>query len=96
MQVDPETKVLNLIRQEMMKNDLRKTKQKIEEEKKMGGAMDPYKGVKLAKEGEISFDKEKTESIMEGLMNRIVAKPNLITDDALNAKIEKIFSVEAF
>jgi len=24
---------------------------------------------------------------MEGLMNRIVAKPNLITDDALNEKI---------
>lgn len=33
---------------------------------------------------------------MEGLMNRIVAKPNLITDDALNAKIEKLFSVEIF
>lgn len=29
-------------------------------------------------------------------MNRIVGKPNLIADDKLNAKIEKIFNVEAF
>lgn len=29
-------------------------------------------------------------------MNRIVAKPNLIADDKLNAKIEKIFNVDAF
>ena len=33
---------------------------------------------------------------MERLMNRIVAKPNLIADDKLNAKIEKIFNVDAF
>ncbi len=33
---------------------------------------------------------------MERLMNKIVAKPNLIADDSLNAKIEKIFNVEAF
>jgi len=33
---------------------------------------------------------------MEKLMNRIVSKPNLIADDKLNAKIEKIFNVEAF
>lgn len=43
-----------------------------------------------------SFNKEETEEIMEKLMNRIVAKPNLIADDKLNAKIEKIFNVEAF
>ena len=29
-------------------------------------------------------------------MNRIVAKPNLIADDELNSKIEKIFPVEIF
>ena len=29
-------------------------------------------------------------------MNRIVGKPNLIADDRLNAKIEKIFNVDAF
>ena len=33
---------------------------------------------------------------MEKLMNRIVAKPNLIADDKLNSKIEKIFNVEIF
>lgn len=43
-----------------------------------------------------SFNKEETEEIMEKLMNRIVAKPNLIADDRLNSKIEKIFSVDAF
>jgi hypothetical protein len=34
-----------------------------------------------------SFNKEETEEIMEKLMNRIVAKPNLIADDKLNEKI---------
>lgn len=29
-------------------------------------------------------------------MSRVVGKPNLIADDKLNAKIEKIFNVEAF
>ena len=29
-------------------------------------------------------------------MNRIVAKPNLVSDDRLNAKIEKIFNVDVF
>lgn len=43
-----------------------------------------------------SFNKEETEEIMEKLMNRIVGKPNLVADDKLNAKIEKIFNVEAF
>ncbi len=33
---------------------------------------------------------------MERLMGKIVQKPNLIADDKLNAKIEKIFNVEAF
>jgi len=33
---------------------------------------------------------------MEKLMNRIVGKPDLIADDALNAKIERIFNVGAF
>ncbi len=33
---------------------------------------------------------------MEKLMSRIVAKPGLIADEKLNAKIEKIFNVDAF
>jgi hypothetical protein len=33
---------------------------------------------------------------MEKLMNKIVGKPNLIADDRLNEKIERIFGVEAF
>ena len=33
---------------------------------------------------------------MEKLMSRVVAKPNLVADEKLNAKIEKIFNVEAF
>ena len=44
----------------------------------------------------LSFNKEETEAVMEGLMNNIVSKPNLITDDALNSKIEKIFNNAAF
>ena len=54
--------------------------------------MKPLQSQKL----NFSFNKEETEEIMEKLMNRIVAKPNLIADDKLNAKIEKIFSVDAF
>ena len=33
---------------------------------------------------------------MERLMGKIVTKPNLIADDNLNAKIEKIFNLDAF
>jgi hypothetical protein len=33
---------------------------------------------------------------MEKFMGKVVNKPNLIADDNLNAKIEKIFNVEAF
>ena len=40
--------------------------------------------------------KEETEEVMERLMGKIVTKPNLIADDSLNAKIEKIFNVDAF
>lgn len=43
-----------------------------------------------------SFDKVQTEEIMEKLMNKIVGRSNLIEDDKLNAKIEKIFNVNAF
>lgn len=42
------------------------------------------------------INKEETEEIMEKLMSKVVAKPNLIADDNLNAKIEKIFNNEAF
>ena len=54
-----------------------------------------YKPLKI--DGDSSFNKEETESIMEKLMNRIVANPKLFNgDDELNHKIEKIFSLEAF
>lgn len=33
---------------------------------------------------------------MEGLMNRIVANPNLIVDETLNSRIENIFNCNAF
>jgi hypothetical protein len=33
---------------------------------------------------------------MEKLVSKVVAKPGLIADDRLNAKIERIFNVEAF
>jgi hypothetical protein len=33
---------------------------------------------------------------MEKLMSKVVQKPNLIEDEKLNSKIEKIFNVEAF
>jgi len=42
------------------------------------------------------LDKNTTEDVMEGLMNRIAGKSDFINDNKLNAKIEKIFSVEAF
>ncbi len=40
--------------------------------------------------------KEETEAVMEGLMNRIVANPNLIVDETLNSRIENIFNCNAF
>ena len=58
--------------------------------------MDAYKGQKMGNNQSLSFNKEETEAVMEGLMNNIVSKPNLITDDALNSKIEKIFNNAAF
>jgi hypothetical protein len=33
---------------------------------------------------------------MEKFVSKVVAKPSLIADDKLNAKIERIFNVEAF
>lgn len=42
------------------------------------------------------MNKEETEEVMERLVGKIVSKPNLIADDNLNARIEKIFNVEAF
>lgn len=45
---------------------------------------------------QFSFNKEETEEIMEKLMSKVIAKPNLIADDLLNAKIEKMFNNEAF
>lgn len=59
------------------------------------GILGNVKPLKSEKQN-FSFNKEETEEVMEKLMNRIVAKPNLIADDKLNAKIEKIFNVEAF
>lgn len=66
-----------------------------EEIKEAGINIGNLKPLQPAREN-FSFNKEETEEIMEKLMNRIVAKPNLIADDKLNAKIEKIFNVEAF
>lgn len=43
-----------------------------------------------------SIPKEETEAVMEGLMNRIVANPNLIVDETLNSRIENIFNCNAF
>lgn len=43
-----------------------------------------------------SAPKEETEAVMEGLMNRIVANPNLIVDETLNSRIENIFNCNAF
>ncbi len=67
--------------------DGKKTKEEIKDQQ-----MRPLGSQKL----NFSFNKEETEEIMEKLMNRIVGKPNLIADDKLNAKIEKIFNVDAF
>ena len=44
----------------------------------------------------LNFNKEENEEIMEGLMNKIVVNPTFVNDEKLNAKIEKIFGVEAF
>lgn len=68
---------------------------KKQEEVKQKGVLYDHPKTSNAKMN-FSFNKEETEEIMEKLMNRIVAKPNLIADDKLNAKIEKIFNVEAF
>jgi hypothetical protein len=42
------------------------------------------------------MDKNQTEDVMETLMNRIAGRAEFINDNKLNAKIEKIFNVEAF
>lgn len=42
------------------------------------------------------LSKEETEELMEKLVSKVVAKPSLIADDKLNAKIERIFNVDAF
>ena len=42
------------------------------------------------------LSKEETEELMEKLVSKVVSKPSLIADDKLNAKIERIFNVEAF
>jgi len=36
------------------------------------------------------------EHIMEGLMNRIVAKPNLVADEDLHKRMGNILNVPAF
>jgi len=43
-----------------------------------------------------TLSREETDHVMEGLMNKIAGKPEFINDNRLNAKIEKIFSNEAF
>lgn len=85
-----EGRILNMIRKALKKDEERKVK----EELKDAGIQQLR--VPGQQKMNFSFNKEETEEIMEKLMNKIVAKPNLITDDKLNAKIEKIFNVEAF
>ncbi len=81
-------RTLAIIRKAIKADDLRKAKEENKEQL-------PLKAINQQKMN-FSFNKEETEEIMEKLMNRIVAKPNLIADDKLNAKIEKIFNVDAF
>ena len=80
-----------IIRQAIKNED----KRQVQEEMKEAGIVG-NKGAQANGKLNFSFNKEETEEIMEKLMNRIVGKPNLIADDKLNAKIEKIFSVDAF
>lgn len=42
------------------------------------------------------MDKKEAENIMEKLLKKIVAKPNLIADDVLNEKIERMFNNALF
>ena len=83
-----ENQVLMIIRKAVKLDELRKAK----EDAKEALLLKPVE----AQRQNFSFNKEETEETMERLMNRIVAKPNLVADDKLNAKIEKIFNVEAF
>lgn len=82
--------------QDKMLQSIRKALKKIDKKQRNNDDVKvdktPFQNAKL----NFSFNKEETEEIMEKLMNRIVAKPNLVADDKLNAKIEKIFNVEAF
>jgi len=39
---------------------------------------------------------EETEGIMEGFLNKLVNDPNLLEDERLNAKVEKLFDNPSF
>lgn len=77
-----------IIRKAIKQDELRKNKEEMKDQL-------PLKPIAKQRMN-FSFNKEETEEIMEKLMNRIVAKPNLIADDKLNAKIERIFNVDTF
>jgi hypothetical protein len=78
----------------MITKSLKEREKRVAEEKNKTKKKEPLRNVDINKE--ISFNKKETEAIMENLMNRIVAKPNLIADDSLNYKIEKIFNNHMF
>ena len=83
-------RVLQMIRKAVKAEEVAK-QPKVELPAKVGA-----RGHGQPNQQQFNFNKEETEEIMEKLMSKVVAKPNLIADDNLNAKIEKIFNNEAF
>jgi hypothetical protein len=92
---DMQNRVLQMIRKAVKKDEVSK---QVVQSTKVGEADQRKAGhqPKGQPNQQSLFNKEETEEIMEKLMSKVVAKPNLIADDNLNAKIEKIFNNEAF
>lgn len=86
-------RVLQMIRKAVKAEEVAK-QPKVEMPVKSSGAQS--RGHGQPNQQQFYLNKEETEEIMEKLMSKVVAKPNLIADDNLNAKIEKIFNNEAF
>lgn len=90
---DMQDRVLQMIRKAVKAEEIAK-QPKVEMPLIKAGAQ--ARGHGQPNQQQFHFNKEETEEIMEKLMSKVVAKPNLIADDNLNAKIEKIFNNEAF
>ena len=96
---ETQKRTLKLIRDALRKDEKKKSRDQIAQQVKESGssaAKPAPPKMNQENENELNFNKEENEEVMEGLMNKIVVNPSFVNDEKLNAKIEKIFGVEAF